>query len=193
MTKWPNQDLLKKFNQHSISMVLYLCYFLSQQVLSLSVYFGDTAAFFLPSTMVSWCDSSPFLTISWCASDDYGRTDIGLVLHGLVLLPFRCQLLRTWRRSWRASVPWNRRPVNFCNQFPPCSTSERLPMPCRRTSFGKGKNATPAGDRRARDSPLSPGLPSDCKRPCCLFWKLFLIGWLIVTMINLQHFKVLFI
>lgn len=84
--------------------------------------------------------------ISWFARDYSRRKDVGPVLHGLVLLPSRCQLLKTWRRSWRASVPWNLRPVNSCSQSPPCSTSERLPAPCQRPCCGKAKSATPAGN-----------------------------------------------
>ena len=182
---------MEKFTWHFVSLIQPLLSLKSMNSL-ICLILGHYNLFLQPLAF-SRFDASLLLISSWFARDDYRRKDVCPILHGLVLLPFRCQLLKTWRRSWRASVPWNLRPVNFYSRFPPCSTSELLPTPCQRTSCGKERNAIPAGNCKVNHGLLSKNLPSDFKRSCCLFWKLFLIGWLIATMIDLKHFKVLFI
>lgn len=98
MTIRPNQGLWKKFAQHSVSMVLPLLLPKPTSPLVVCLILGQYNLF-LQSTAFSRFDPSLFLTISWFARDYYGRKDVRLVLHGLVLLPFRCQLLKTWQRS----------------------------------------------------------------------------------------------
>lgn len=97
-------------------------------------------------------------------------------------LPFRCQLLKIWPRSWKASALWNLRPANFCSQFPPCSTSELLPTPCQRTSCGKERNAIPAGNCKVNHGRLSKNL-----LPWFQKALLFVLEIILDRMINSNH------